>query len=99
VLHGICYAFFFATVYLFVEAYLPQDMRTSAQGLFNLMILGGGALLANFLCPVMFDEASTATGRTDFRSLFEFAFWTALAAGAVLLLAFHPPDADVDATE
>ena len=46
VLHGICYAFFFATVYIFVDAYFPKDARASAQGLFNVMILGIGALLA-----------------------------------------------------
>ncbi|MDQ3625092.1 MAG: MFS transporter, partial [Verrucomicrobiota bacterium] len=40
VLHGICYAFFFATVYIFVDAYFPKDARASAQGLFNVMILG-----------------------------------------------------------
>ena len=43
ILHGICYAFFFATVYIFVDEYLPKDARASAQGLFNVMILGLGA--------------------------------------------------------
>ena len=51
VLHGICYAFFFATVYIFVDAYFPKDVRASAQGLFNVMILGIGALVANSICP------------------------------------------------
>ncbi len=32
VLHGICYAFFFATVYIFVDNYFPKDARTSARG-------------------------------------------------------------------
>ena len=26
VLHGICYAFFFATVYIFVDKYFPKDI-------------------------------------------------------------------------
>ena len=63
-LHGVCYAFFFATVYIFVDEHFPKDARTSAQGLFNLMILGIGALVANFACPPMFDaltEVVTAT--------------------------------------
>ena len=47
VMHGICYAFFFATVYIFVDEHFPKDIRSSAQGLFNLMILGIGALVAN----------------------------------------------------
>ena len=38
--HGICYAFFFATVYIFVDEYFPKDVRASAQGLFNAVILG-----------------------------------------------------------
>jgi MFS family permease len=56
VLHGICYAFFFATVYIFVDAYFPKDIRSSAQGLFNLQILGIGALLANSICPWLMQE-------------------------------------------
>ena len=42
VLHGICYAFFFATVYIFIDVAFPKDVRSSAQGLFNLLILGPG---------------------------------------------------------
>jgi len=42
VLHGICYAFFFATVYIFIDVAFPKDVRSSAQGLFNLLILGEG---------------------------------------------------------
>src|SRR5262249_35562064 len=41
-LHGICYAFFFATVYIFIDEYFPKDARSSAQGLFNALILGVG---------------------------------------------------------
>ena len=65
VLHGICYAFFFATVYIFVDEFFPKDVRTSAQGLFNLMILGAGALAANFAGPALISQytevAVTAT--------------------------------------
>ena len=32
ILHGICYAFFFATVYIFVDEFFPKDVRSSAQG-------------------------------------------------------------------
>src|SRR5262245_32940603 len=48
-LHGICYAFYFATVYIFVDEFFPKDARSSAQGLFNLLILGVGPLVGNFL--------------------------------------------------
>lgn len=56
VLHGVCYAFFFATVYIFVDEYFPKDVRSSAQGLFNVMILGVGALVANSICPWLIQE-------------------------------------------
>jgi hypothetical protein len=65
VLHGICYAFFFATVYIFVDEYFPKDIRSSAQGLFNLMILGLGALLAGFVCPPLFEKYTELTVKTE----------------------------------
>ena len=51
-LHGICYAFFFATVYIFADAYFPKDVRASAQGLFNVMVLGMGALAGQLRLPL-----------------------------------------------
>src|SRR5205085_11918990 len=36
VVHGICYAFFFATVYIFVDEFFLKDVRSSAQGLVNV---------------------------------------------------------------
>jgi MFS family permease len=56
VLHGICYAFFFASVYIFVDAVFPKDVRSSAQGLFNLLILGVGMVVASFLFPALKGE-------------------------------------------
>ncbi|MBM3974167.1 MAG: MFS transporter [Planctomycetes bacterium] len=101
VLHGICYAFFFATVYIFVDTYLPKDIRTSAQGLFNLMILGGGALVANTWCgPIKehFTTKAPAVGNpqqiietVDWNSLFALPMYLALGAAVVVALAFRPP--------
>lgn len=91
VLHGICYAFFFATVYIFVDAYFPKDIRSSAQGLFNLQILGLGALLANSICPWLMQSVYTAHGVTDFKGLFLVPLIVASSAVVVLALFFHPP--------
>lgn len=89
-LHGICYAFFFATVYIFVDAAFPKDVRSSAQGLFNLLILGVGNVAASFLFPALIAKWTTA-GQVDYRALFLVP--TGMAAVAVLLLAvfFRPP--------
>jgi MFS family permease len=91
VLHGICYAFFFATVYIFVDEFFPTDVRASAQGLFNLMILGFGPLVANILGPRLMGETFNRAGVVDFRSLFLVPCAAALVAAVVLALFFHPP--------
>jgi predicted MFS family arabinose efflux permease len=91
-LHGVCYAFFFATVYIFVDAAFPSDVRSSAQGLFNLLILGIGNVGASFLFPALMARwTDAATGAVDYRSLFLVP--TGLALCAILLLAvfFRPP--------
>ncbi len=93
VLHGICYAFFFATVYIFVDAYCPKDIRSSAQGLFNLQILGFGALLANSIGPILLQNIYTSGGVTDFRSLFLVPLAAASVAAVALALFFRPPAA------
>jgi len=93
ILHGICYAFFFATVYIFVDAYFPKDARASAQGLFNVMILGLGALLANSICPWLMQAKFTdaVTKATNFHGLFLVPMISAIAAAVALALFFHPP--------
>jgi MFS family permease len=91
VLHGICYAFFFATVYIFVDAYFPKDIRSSAQGLFNLQILGVGALLANSICPWLMQSVYTVNKVTDFKGLFLVPLIASSLAAVALALFFHPP--------
>ena len=91
VLHGICYAFFFATVYIFVDEYFPKDARASAQGLFNLMILGLGPLVANWMGPKLIGETFMKDGAVDFRGLFLIPCGAAIVAAIMLALFFRPP--------
>jgi len=92
-LHGICYAFFFATVYIFVDAHFPADVRSSAQGLFNVMILGVGALIANSLCPWLLQVVYTTDGVTDFSSMFMIPMTISILAALLLAFGFRPPAA------
>jgi len=91
--HGICYAFFFATVYIFVDACFPKDARASAQGLFNMMIFGFGYIVANFVCPWLKQSVFTQDGVTDYRSLFLLPAVVSLVAAIALAVLFHPPKA------
>ena len=90
VLHGICYAFFFATLYIFIDAAFPKDVRSSAQSLFNLLVLGLGDLAAKWLF-IPLQERLTVEGTTDYRQLFLVPAAMSLAAAVLLLVAFWPP--------
>jgi nucleoside transporter len=89
VLHGICYAFFFATVYIFVDEYFPKDVRSSAQGLFNVLILGVGPFAANFFCGRLKGQY-TVGGVVDYSIVFQYSMFAALLGALILLLFFHP---------
>lgn len=89
-LHGICYAFFFATLYIFIDAAFPKDVRSSAQGLFNLLVLGIGDLAAKwFFIPLQ--AKLTVDGVVDYRTLFLWPTGFALGAALLLAVAFWPP--------
>jgi nucleoside transporter len=90
VLHGICYAFFFATVYIFIDAAFPKDIRTSAQGLFNLLILGLGDLAAKWIF-IPLQQSLTKGNVVDYHRLFLVPAGMALAATILLALFFRPP--------
>ena len=90
VVHGMCYAFFFAAVYIFVDEQFPKDARASAQGLFNLLILGLGPFGGSLLWGELADRFRTPTGQVDFETLFLVPAWLGVAATMLLLVAFHP---------
>ena len=98
VVHGMCYAFFFAAVYIFVDEKFPKDVRASAQGLFNLLILGVGPFIGSLLWGAMGDALRTADGQVDFRTLFQGPAWMGVAALLLLLLAFRPEAVSRQAT-
>jgi MFS family permease len=90
VLHGICYAFFFATVYIFVDEFFPKDVRSSAQGLFNVLMLGIGPFVANVVCGELRGQY-TIGGKLDYSAVFVYSMGAALVGAVILALFFHPP--------
>jgi nucleoside transporter len=91
VLHGICYAFFFATLYIFIDAAFPKDVRSSAQGLFNLLVLGLGDLAAKWFFIPLQGKLTAADGAVNYKELFLWPTGLALGAAVLLLVAFWPP--------
>ena len=51
-LHGICYAFFFAAAYIYVDRIADEDVRHSAQTVFGIIILGGGPVIGGWLSGI-----------------------------------------------
>ena len=106
VVHGFAYAFFFATVYIYVDENFPKDVRTSAQSLFNLLILGLGPLVGNFIWGWLGDYFSTtepAIGPDgtpilltiiDYHKLFLVPMAVGLLATVILTIFFHPKAKD-----
>lgn len=91
VLHGICYAFFFATLYIFIDAAFPKDVRSSAQGLFNLLVLGLGDLAAKWFFIPLQGKLTSPEGVVNYQELFLWPTGLSLAASVLLLVAFWPP--------
>lgn len=97
VVHGFAFACFFATVYIYVDEFFPKEIRSSAQALFNLMIVGISSIAANFVWEGLGDRFSTSTtvGDTvvkvvDYHRLFLVPFGLSLMAAILLALFFHP---------
>jgi nucleoside transporter len=94
VVHGFAYAFFFATVYIFVDENFPKDVRTSAQSLFNLLILGLGPLVGGFLwkgLEAVFTKMQDGKSSVDYTLLFLVPLALGLLSTAILAVFFHPP--------
>ena len=97
VVHGFCYAFFFASVYIFVDECFPKDARASAQSLFNLLILGLGPFVGNLLWGKLADVLRTEEG-IPYETLFLYPTAMALVAAAILFFFFRP-QSSVEAAE
>lgn len=106
-LHGICYAFFFAAVYIFADEVFPPDLRTSAQGLFNFLILGAGMVVASVLFPALISTFTYTGGPeqgavpvVDYSRLFMVPVGLSMISALLLAFAFHPPTrGPVDASD
>lgn len=86
-LHGICFGFFFFIAFMIVDEMTGKDVRASAQGLYNLVIIGIGIIVGNYFAGAV-AQAVTRDGVTDFRRLFMIPMWIAIACLILLLIAY-----------
>ena len=96
IIHGICYAFYFATVYIYIDKCFPSDIRTSAQGLFNLMIFGLGDIVCKIFWIYIGNPMFIKDGVTDWKGIFLVPAGLSALAAIILLVAFHPKESAAD---
>jgi MFS family permease len=86
ILHGLCYACFFASAFMYVDRIADDDIRNSAQTVFGIIILGVGPMIAGPFLGFLGNVFGEAGVVTNFAGM-----WFTLAAIALftaLLVAF-----------
>lgn len=96
-LHGVCYACFFATAFIYVDRLAPAHIRHSAQTVFGIVILGGGPVLGGWLQGVL--KAQYAVdGEGGFAGLWASLSALGLLATVALFFLFRDETRGVDPT-
>lgn len=92
-LHGLCFGCFIFVCFMIVDEYTTEDVRASAQNLYNLVIVGIGVIVGSKIAGWVADWA-TIDGELNHTKLFSVPMWTSLAC-LVLLAAFYPSKARI----
>jgi len=88
-LHGVCYACFFASAYIYTDRVAPADVRHSAQTVFGIIILGGGPVLGGLLSGWLADTYAQSGGAVDYGALWRVVALIGLAAAALFWMGFR----------
>ncbi len=100
-LHGFCFGCFIFVAFMVVDEETTDDVRASAQSLFNLVIIGLGIIVGSMIAGWVAEwatvpladgsltEAGTPVTELDYTRLFSIPMWASLAC-FLALLAFYP---------
>jgi nucleoside transporter len=89
ILHGVCYAGFFAGAYIYTDRIAPDDIRHSAQTVFGILILGGGPVLGGILSGWLQARHTLADGVVDYAALWRVVALIGLGTAIFFWLAFR----------
>ncbi len=87
-LHGLCFGCFFFIAFMIVDEMTTKDVRASAQGLFNLVVMGFGVIFGNYLAGWI-AQASMHGTEIDYSKLFGIPMFICIAC-LLALVAFYP---------
>ena len=89
ILHGVCYAGFFAGAYIYTDRIAPDDIRHSAQTVFGILILGGGPVLGGILSGWLQAQHTLADGSVDYAALWRIVAMIGLATAIFFYATFR----------
>jgi nucleoside transporter len=87
-LHGFCYVFFFVVAFIYTDMVAPRDVRSSAQALINVAVLGVGMLIGGFFAGWLKDVFTTG-GVTNYTLVFLVPTVITVLAGIAFALLFR----------
>jgi len=85
-LHGLCFGCFLFVAYMIVDEETSNDVRASAQNLFNLVIVGVGVIVGSKVAGWVSDWALDSSGLIDYERLFSVPMWASLVCLAALMV-------------
>ena len=88
ILHGLCYACFFASAFMYVDRIAEEDIRNSAQTVFGIIILGLGPMIAGPFLGVLGNVFGEAGVVTNFAGMWFTLATIALLTAALVAFAF-----------
>jgi nucleoside transporter len=88
-LHGLCFGCFIFVSFLIIDENTSADVRASAQSLFGLVVFGIGIIVGSMVAGSVATAATDQTTKAmDYRMLFSYPMWGALACLLILLSAY-----------
>lgn len=89
-LHGFCFGAFIFVAFMIVDEEFSQDVRASAQSLFNVVVVGVGIIIGSRVSTEIGKRYSDEAGRiSDWKGLFEVPMYVAIACFVLLLLFYR----------
>jgi nucleoside transporter len=83
-LHGVCFDFFFAAGFIYVDNEAPKEIRASGQALFTFLTYGLGMWLGNMLSGFVVDRYSTGPATSPTRDWY--TIWLIPSVGVLVSL-------------
>jgi nucleoside transporter len=88
-LHGLCFGCFIFVAFMVVDEQTTDDVRASAQNLYNLVIIGVGIIVGSWFAANIVGNWAMEGEVMNYTKLFSVPMWMALACVLVMLI-FYP---------